>query len=131
MRGVFQPGPEAVRAVRRAELIVAELPETYAGKPLRCHEVARIVHRLLPESWGWVLADGKFGPYEHTWLYDRDRMVVLDCYACSRQPIVQLVDPFAVYGTWYRAEKPRTDILTVFVSEMVTRFESNPSHRPR
>jgi len=53
------------RLLRSAASIVDALPDSGPGGPLRCHEVARVVGRLL----GLQVVDGFYGFVDHSWLW--------------------------------------------------------------
>lgn len=83
-------------ALHEAQEIVSRLPEEVDGQPVRCHEIARVVHAMLGHRHYFEVVDGKYGPYEHTWLASRRLACILDTYAIGRFPIVQLVSPYLV-----------------------------------
>ena len=90
--------PEALALYERAVVLVASLPDEdhLLGKPVRCHEVARAVGRIL----GLPVVDGVCGAVQHSWLTIQahrdpdERTFILDVYAVGRLPPVQLVDTF-------------------------------------
>lgn len=107
--------PHEIALLRHTERIV----DCLADRPdLRCHEVARVVERMLPASpddpcvigtadpattlvrprYTRRVVDGKYGSVDHSWIEiigcggGRGQLSVLDPYAVGRLPIVQLVD---------------------------------------
>jgi len=85
--------------LRRARLLVERAPNELFGEPIRCHELARAVGRVL----GLDHEDGRFGFVEHTWLWTEPRHSerfctpwvlprILDVYVPGALPQVQLVD---------------------------------------
>jgi hypothetical protein len=110
---------------REDHLRIRDRVETYVGRvskawgnDLRCHELARAVHRRLVDSLTLVLTvvDGKCGPVEHTWLCFPDG-VILDPYVPGRLPAVQIID--SIVGTAYRPGEPRSDIRQTIVDQLV------------
>lgn len=102
---------------RRARVLVSAvdlgLPEL-EGKELRCHELARVVGRILDLA----VIDGHYGCIEHSWLVIEPAQLgvlpfVLDVYAPGQAPQVQLLDMNIVLGhrDLYRPGDRRTDIL--------------------
>lgn len=108
---------------------------------LRCHELARAVHKLLDIP-ALSVVDGKLAAVEHTWLnlvvpvaeHERTsdvlaarllgkrasgewiRHVIIDVYAPGRLPQVQLIDPFPLLKHGYEPGAPRTDINQAIVT---------------
>lgn len=86
---------------------------------VRCHELTRAVkhaleHHPAPE-FRLDVADGHFGPAEHSWLIvhcQSGGTCLLDVYAVGRTPMVQLVDVRSIlpYRSLYREGPERTDI---------------------
>jgi hypothetical protein len=78
--------------LRRAEALVASLPDEATPGEVRCHELARAVGRVL----GLPVQDGRYGMVEHSWLWTEEprgrQPNVIDVYAVGRLPMVQLVD---------------------------------------
>lgn len=84
--------------LRRARLLVERAPYEAFGEPVRCHELARAVGRVLDLEH----QDGRFGFVEHTWLWTErlsDKFAppwvlprILDVYVPGSLPQVQLVD---------------------------------------
>jgi hypothetical protein len=103
-----------LRLLDRVEMYVARVSNSW-GNELRCHELARAVHRVVGEP-DHLVVDGKCGPIEHSWLYLSDG-VILDPYVPGRMPAVQLVD--LVVGTAYRPGDPRDDIRQAVVDRLV------------
>ena len=79
---------EDVENYQHATKIVDLLPDTDTkGRILRCHEVARVVGKIL----GLPVEDGKFEVgVEHSWCPLPSRHI-LDVYTVGRLPPVQLV----------------------------------------
>lgn len=91
------------------------------GNELRCHELARAVHRVLynndrNDDFPSIVVDGKCGLIEHSWLLFHDG-VVLDPYVPGRLPSVQIID--AIVATSYCPGKLRTDIRDEVVDRLV------------
>jgi hypothetical protein len=108
--------PSHLRLLYRVEAYVARVSPSW-GNELRCHELARAVHRVVHEDEHKLLVvDGKCGPIEHSWLY-LDGAVILDPYAPGRLPAVQLID--LVVGSAYRPGTSRTDIRQAVVNRLV------------
>lgn len=104
---VFDPG--AVSLFRRATEVVAGFPDPGRGsEPWRCHEVARVVGRLL----GLPFVDGLYGAVDHSWLSLPWWSAILDVYSVGALPLVRLVDlgRGLPHETAYRAGPARTDI---------------------
>lgn len=90
--------------LRQATSIVDALPDL-PDERLRCHEVARIVGRIL----GLSVLDGYAGIAEHSWLRvvpgpEGKVGVWLDVYTVGRLPMVQLVWPSRFHGNELREE---------------------------
>lgn len=82
---------------RKATALIERSPDPLLGAPVRCHELARAVGRVL----GLEHQDGRFGFVEHTWLWTttlRDQAPpwvlprILDVYVPGAMPQVQLID---------------------------------------
>lgn len=90
-------------------LMVAAVPDGdhLLGKPIRCHEMARAVGRILDLP----VVDGVCGAVQHSWLTIKahqdptEREFILDVYAVGRLPPVQLVDTFG--GCLHLAQRAR------------------------
>lgn len=98
-----------------AQLIVRDIPDDPKWN-LRCHEVARVVGKLLHLQ----VVDGKYGAIEHSWCVTPD-LHILDVYAVGRMPQVQLADPFVI-GELYKSgwkQGPREDIREEQVTELI------------
>lgn len=111
-RSCFQPSQLSV--FRRVQEVVARVSDSW-GNELRCHELARAVHRVLGDSTISVV-DGHCGPVEHSWLRFSDG-TILDVYVPGRLPAVQVVD--AIVGAAYRPEEVRRDIRQRIVDQVV------------
>lgn len=100
----------ALLALRIATEYVEYLSDARASDEIRCHELARAVRPYLWDA--WVVADGKFGIVEHSWLemVDRHDLVILDVYSVGRFPMVQLVHASEKLGMPYVAGPYRGDI---------------------
>lgn len=117
--------PRELDYLRRAEQIVAVLPETEPGTDelLRCHEVARVVAHFLELP----VMDGFFCRVDHSWLYFGSReekprsLRILDPYSVGRLPIVQLIDCSLglPYDDNYKPYYPRDDIREAVVEELI------------
>lgn len=118
-REVFSPSD--LEAFTWAKEIVAELPERDAsGDLLRCHEVARVVSRVLhamgcaPEH---KVVDGHFEVgAEHSWIMLQTPVgkyrwwSILDTYVVGRIPPVQLIAVVSTLPLRYVSSSERTDI---------------------
>lgn len=141
-REVFRAFEQEV--YRKAERAVRSLGPEW-GNELRCHELARAVHRFL-DIGSMHVVDGKLGICEHSWLeivvpiaetengksefvrrrvYQRAtdnrwmRRVILDVYVPGRLPQVQLIDPFPLLKPVYEEGEPRDDIEQSIVDKAV------------
>ncbi len=116
---------EAIYGFRLATDVVSLLPhhEDRQRRLIRCHELARVVERLLRPAADdtrvrreWVVIDGKFGPVDHSWLMYGSAF--LDVYAVGRLPMVQLLEPtFGVYP--FKAGQERDDIREDVIEELL------------
>jgi hypothetical protein len=105
-------------------------------KPLRCHELARVVYEVLTGIEHAVpralvegglamhLVDGHYGSSQHSWigLVDGVERGILDCYAVGQLPPVQLVHDTMGLSRMYRADvcgALRSDIRRADVVELV------------
>jgi hypothetical protein len=129
--GIFE-GRE-INLLHKAEQIVEKIPDLYGKnqKPVRCHEVARIVAKILDIS----VQDGYYGYIEHSWCWTsklKPRLVgririgipnILDTYCVGSLPKVRLVacDNTALphAGVAYRADEMRNDIDEEFIRQTV------------
>lgn len=99
---------------RWATEFVDAIPEALAVG-MRCHELARIVHSVLPSPASMFpgtieIVDGQYGPVEHSWLRTSSGWI-LDLYVPGRLPQVQLVDPIALLeAERYRPGPQRADL---------------------
>lgn len=136
MNGVLDVHHLTLRAFNAATAIVAGLPEQvppgleHGDTFLRCHEVARTVHRLLGDLGSFEVVDGHYGPYEHSWLASRPLKTILDVYAIGRQPIVQIVDPFLVSAIDYRPGPKRDDIRESVIRHLIHGGYPSPGLEP-
>ena len=97
---------------------------------LRCHEVTRIVHHVIgPEQFHNAIADGQYGPIEHSWLELGSSgyggmcpRIILDCYTPARVPQVQLIDagPLKPESRLYVRGPARDDIQDALVNVVVS-----------
>lgn len=98
-REVFEPNDLVYWRV--AARLVVEMPDyDRSGQELRCHEVARAIHRVLevPEI---AVQDGLYElGCEHSWL-TLPSGHILDAYAVGRLPQVQLVAVVSVLPRRY------------------------------
>lgn len=112
-----------VGVFRRVEAIVSRVSDAW-GNELRCHELARAVHRSLDVlDHGLVVVDGKCGPIEHSWLVFGDGTIV-DPYVPGRMPAVQLVDAFVATRLYYPGAD-RSDIRIQVVDDLVAEMQFN------
>ena len=112
-----------LRLLSRVEMLVGRVSNAW-GNELRCHELVRAVHLVMPEHKLEVI-DGKCGPVEHSWLRCSDG-VILDPYVPGRLPAIQLVDP--IVAAAYRPDEPRVDIRHAIVDRLVIEMKA-PTHR--
>jgi hypothetical protein len=103
---------------------------------IRCHELARAV-LLRFDSIGkigpgkWLIADGKCGAVDHSWLYDSSGSGnILDVYCPGREPMVQLIDRFCSLGLYVRADALRTDINGELVHALVAEMRRGHDFLP-
>lgn len=90
----------ALKYWAQADAVVDGIHQDLNKPELRCHEVARVVQRILntqtPVREEWLmLYDGKYGHVEHSWLTLKNPTggyFILDPYAVGRLPMVQLID---------------------------------------
>jgi hypothetical protein len=120
-RVCFQPAH--VQLLARVETYVARVSSSW-GNELRCHELARAIHIVVPDREHKMLViDGKCGPIEHSWLLV-GADVILDPYAPGRMPAVQLVD--LIVGAAYRPVPSRSDIRQPIVDRLVLEMGGPP-----
>lgn len=100
---------------------------------IRCHELARAVQEMLERHGfpGWEVADGKFGIVEHSWLFRRNRYVILDPYAVGRLPMVQLVAVSFKFELPYRVGSPRDDVRLDVLDRLREQIEDGILSRAR
>lgn len=106
--------PSHLRMLARVQALVARVSDAW-GNELRCHELARAVHRVLSDSTISVV-DGHCGPVEHSWLRFSDG-AILDPYVPGRLPAVQVVDAFVAAS--YRAGESRRDVRRSILDRLV------------
>ena len=115
MKGITEHqifGPKELLAFAEAQRIVAALPEEdTSGELLRCHEIARVVGRLL----NLKVIDGRYEyGCEHSWCVITEvkyrGFTILDPYAIGRIPPVQLVSVLPTIPNRYFPEDKRKDI---------------------
>ncbi len=102
--------------------IVGRLPpEDPDGRPLRCHEVARVVGYCLDLE----VIDGRWEyGHEHSWCVIHNKhpaptsWSILDAYTIGRIPPVQLVCVLSTIPNRYYPEAKRTDIREDVISEL-------------
>ncbi len=108
------------------------------GNELRCHELARAVHRLLDLPVLTVI-DGQLGAIEHTWLElivpvpevdqaregRKARKAIIDVYTPGRLPQVQLIDPFPLMRPLYEPGPVRTDVRLAIVEQLYQEMRAN------
>lgn len=127
----------------RAVELIAWTPYDMDGEPVRCHELARAVGKLL----GLEHRDGRYGFVEHTWLWteslkeegvdDRAKAFcapwvlpnVLDVYVPGSVPQVQLVHMAAsgLPPRYYLTSLETPEIKTDVVERLVRLFEEKKS----
>lgn len=110
--------PAHLRVLASAQALVARVSATW-GNELRCHELARAVHRALGDR-KLRIVDGHCGMVEHSWLLFSDG-TILDAYAPGRLPSVQIVD--AVVGGAYREGSRRRDVRRAIVKKLVAEMQ--------
>ena len=102
---------KAVALWESASALVELLPHTdEQGREVRCHEVARVLGKVL----NLEVVDGASVGVDHSWLII-DRTTLLDPYVPGRLPMVQLIDIGSptLLRLCYASElngKPRADI---------------------
>lgn len=106
--------PSHLRAFTHAQELVARVSSAW-GNELRCHELARAVHRVLGDG-TLTVVDGHCGPIEHSWLSFSDGSI-LDAYVPGRLPSVQIID--AMVGVAYRPGEQRRDIRRSIIDKLV------------
>jgi hypothetical protein len=120
MKGVFESPPEALIAYEEICRFVERLPERdKEGRHVRCHEVAKAAKVVLGSTGSFRVVDGHWGPYEHSWLVSTRLQRIIDPYSIRRLPLVQLIDPFLLYGVDYREGSSRNDIRWKVVERLV------------
>lgn len=90
------------------------------GDEVRCHELARAVHRCLG-GLRTAVADGYLGFVEHSWLELPGRLV-LDVYAPGRLPQVQLVSTHSSVAV-FRRSTTRTDVSQSLIASLVAEMD--------
>lgn len=124
--------PADVRVFEAATLIVSTFPDSDTeGHALRCHEVARAVHRLLTNhmcvSYRGEVCDGVMNAVDHSWLLLKPdpfqrATAILDTYTMARLPPVQLVAPWMGQEGAYIDRGHRSDIRMGDVEYLVQVF---------
>lgn len=111
-RRVFpEPLLKAFRLSQRVVDLVDDVDES-----LRCHELARVVARVLCDNDYVVqVQDGVLQTgvnFEHSWLTMRcgSTAVILDPYVVGRVPQVQMIDVELRLASQYVSKGPRTDV---------------------
>ena len=107
------------RALTIVQDLVARVSDAW-GNELRCHELARAVHRVLDDG-TIIVVDGHCGPVEHTWLRFSDG-TILDPYVPGRMPAVQIIDAFVAIA--YRAGEARRDIRQPIIEKIVAEMRA-------
>jgi len=125
-----------IRSMRVVARLVELLPDLVDKEPIRCHEIARLARRALERAEPHLTVmvyDGHYGPVEHSWLVIQDddsTPCILDPYACSRLPQVQLIAPNLGHALPYRVGKPRDDIKSHAVLDLWSVYSVEiPDHR--
>lgn len=94
--------------VRAIDLVARTRGRDSKHRYVRCHELARAIQPLLPPQ--WRIVDGMVvSVVQHTWLVGSDG-IILDVYAPTRLPQVQLVDPAWFQRKLYVPGPRRRDI---------------------
>lgn len=98
---------ESLWAYEVARAVVEHIPDDpeFVNK-LRCHEITRVVHRLLGSA--AACYDGHYGMAEHSWLASShwDPNHILDVYAVGMVPPVRLIDTLPTPQAFRRADRP-------------------------
>jgi len=124
-----------LRLLQRTEEIVARFPESGPEGPLRCHEVARAVGRIL----GLEVQDGQYGFADHSWLWTSPmstaRIIgrtgfpnILDPYCVGSLPVVRLVhcsSPGLPHVGWSYRPGPARDDVDVDLVELLVRGDTH------
>ena len=111
---------------------VSLIPDPGEGEPeLRCHEVTRVVKRLMGYSFIHVV-DGHIGAVQHSWLAYRDKgkLRILDVYCVGRLPQVMLLDVFGRRSQYEPDHFLRDDIDTDLVDRLVNEIRAALCLRP-
>lgn len=132
-------GTPIMSIYRAATNIARVLPEHREGKPFRCHELARVFHRILSADYllKMRVQDGWLGVIEHSWiLLGADPVMpetglpwkgwILDPYRPGVLPCTQLIDLQVCLPHSYAAGAPRTDIDNDLVDYLVNTFPAVP-----
>ena len=64
--GAGDLSPAHTQLWKRATALVGTIPNTW---PLRCHELARALQRVLVSTLPLHLQDGQLGSQDHSWLW--------------------------------------------------------------
>jgi hypothetical protein len=127
---IFEPAH--VSAFKLATTLVGAIPEPGPDEePWRCHEVARVVARVLAGLGRFSVVDGWFGGCDHSWLVSHDGLVILDVYAVGGLPPVVLLDtgisgkalPLPYGERYERWPEPRNDIRWDVVERLATKLQ--------
>jgi hypothetical protein len=119
------------RELAERMVLVAPYLDEETRKPIRCHELARAVGKMLKLP----VCDGRFGFVEHSWLWLREPEPelarwnlpkILDVYVPGAIPQCQLVDTATGLPWRYQWDVPRTDVNERIVTELVELFERLP-----
>lgn len=113
--------PRAIKYFKFATEKIKELGDS-RGEIIRCHELARAIHRLIDDS-DVKVVDGLYAAVDHTWL-----MVdcfILDVYKVGSLPMVQLSAIVPGEQLQYREDSFRFDIDDEEISLLVSMMGSN------
>jgi hypothetical protein len=118
-----------------ASRLIESIPDEFADEnKLRCHELAR----AIGDFFDIPVTDGKYGSIEHSWCWTRKHQSgdsprnILDVYAISRLPMVQLVD-YGSFGCWAIPNRdlykcypfPRNDIKFEIVNALIAIWKTS------
>lgn len=123
-------GPEALQAFRAAEDLVERFPERdERGELLRCHEISRVVARVIRLGFDIEVVDGRYETgAEHSWccitkqIGKYARKAILDPYVVGRLPPVQLVACVLTLPCRYEPGPARQDIREDVVEWLIRHY---------
>jgi len=122
----------AIVLLNRAIEIIKVIPNKNNGALVRCHEVARIVAKIL----NIYVQDGFYGYADHSWCWlskpptefigNSSMPHILDPYCVGSLPQVRILAGGSTTlphtGTSYRMGPPRSDIDEEFIEKQVKRI---------